>query len=172
MNSIFQMNVFFVIGTSTDNWLQPRDFGLVFHNKYQPLILQACCVPSAVRVLMTVKESNSQTQQQKSTNIQLGHAELQTLRLQNNAIKNIVQTDHVYSAILYSIIVFEGSFFENVAKFLSILETISSNGAGSRRRTYLELQLITRTQSKQSPVSKSSVSKSFWIMISPQCCNS
>ena len=67
-------------------------------------------------------------------------------------IKNIVSTDHVYSAIFYRIIVFEVSYFENVGKFLQW--RLFSDDAGSRRRTYLELQLRTRTYSKQSPVFK------------------
>ena len=126
-----------------------RDFGEMFHNQYQPLILQAC-VPSFIWVLMTVKENNSQISQQRPINIQLSHGKLQTLRLQSNAgiaIKIIVSTHHVYSAIFYRIIVFEISSFENVGKFLSIRKAIFSNIEGSRRRTYLELQLRTRTYS-------------------------
>ena len=45
-----------------------RDFGEVFHNQNQSLILYAC-VPSVVRALMTVKENNSQISQQRSENI-------------------------------------------------------------------------------------------------------
>ena len=109
-----------------------RDFGEVFHNQYQPLILQAC-VPSVVRALMIVKESNSQISQQRPVDICLSHRKLQTLRLQNNAgiaIKNIVSTHHVYSAIFYHIIVLRVA--------LSRM---------SQSRTYLELQLRTRTYS-------------------------
>ena len=112
------------------------------------LILQAC-VPSVVRALMTVNKNNSQISQQRSVNIQLSHGKLKTL-LQSNAgiaIKIIVSTHHACSAIFYRIIVFEGSSFKNVAKFLSIRKSIFSNVAGSRRRTYSELQLRTRTYS-------------------------
>ena len=139
MNSIFQMNGFFDFSCN---------FGM-FRNQYQPLILQAR-VLSVVRALMSVKENNSQISQQRSVNIQLSHGKLQTLRLQSNAgivIKVIVSTHHVYSAVFYRIIVFEGSSFENVVKFLSIRKAISSYFAGSRRKTYLELQLRTRTYS-------------------------
>ena len=99
---------------------------------------------------MTVKENNSQISQQRSVNIYLSHRKLQTLRLQSNAgiaIKIIVSTHHVYSAIFYHIIVFEGSLFENVAKILLIRKATFSNVADSMRRTYLELQLRTRTYS-------------------------
>ena len=117
----------------------------MLHNQYQPLILQTC-LPSVFRALMTVKENTSQILQQRAESQKTSN--LQTLRLQSNAgipIKIIVLIHHVYSAIFYRIIVFEGSSFENAAKFLSIWKAIFSNVAGSRRRTYLELQLRTRT---------------------------
>ena len=77
---------------------------------------------------MIVKESNSQISQQRPVDIYLSHRELQTLRLQNNAgieTKNIVSTDHVYSAIFYRIIVLR----------VALLRM-------SQSRTYLELQLV------------------------------
>ena len=124
------------------------DFGEMFHNQYQPLILQAC-VPSFVWVLMTVKENNSQISQQRPVNIQLSHGKLQTLRLQINtgiAIKIIVSTHHVYSFIFYRIIVFEISSFENVAKFLSIGRlysvTLKAPGVERTQNYRLELELI------------------------------
>ena len=124
-----------------------RDFGEMIHDQYHPLILQPC-VPNVVRALMTVKENNSQILQQRPMNIQLSHGKLQTLSLQSNAgiaMKIIVSIHHVYSAIFFRVIVFEGSSLENVAKFLLMLKAIFTNVAGSRRITYLKPQLRTRT---------------------------
>ena len=91
------------------------------------------CPESVVRALMIVKESNSQISQQRPVDIYLSHRELQTLRLQDNAgiaVKNVVSTHHVYSAIFYRIIVLR----------VALLRM-------SQSRTYLELQLRTRTYS-------------------------
>ena len=82
---------------------------------------------------MIVKESNSQISQQRPVDICLSRRKLQTLRLQNNAgiaIKNIVSTHHVYSAIFYRIIVLR----------VTLLRMPQS-------RTHLELQLRRRTYS-------------------------